>query len=197
MSDAERPTHSRADRCIVWRPRGTPPDRELLDALARRSLVITHCQDPFGAVGALCGERTVSGALVLLIVDPAKLARVSEVVNAARRYSPRAVFWEFDSTSRRLRAFVPADTAATSAAAPRAVREVSAHPRAEPKVSIARPAPLSAPHLKLAGEGPLPPACEEAEALSAGKDAPQPVRQVLTDEELAMLLSPGPIRGNG
>lgn len=132
---------------------------------------------------------------MLLLVNAASLERLPEVLAAAHRYAPTAVVWEFDTVARRLHAY----GAPPAAIRPAQSMPLAAAPATEPKLAITRPSRVGPPKLKLAGEGPLPPAPEsEVEPpLSAGRAPTQPVRQVLTDEELAMLLSPEPIRGNG
>jgi len=157
-------------------------------------------------------------AAVLLLCDPDRLDRVGEMATLAERYAPRAKCWVFDSTSRRLRGATGEDnarwnspevrngaglrnTGSSDSAPAQAVRLPASGlpaPGTSPTSAVARRS--GPPALRLSGSGPLAPRPDEDAAampdkiMPNGLSGPPPASHVpaglLSDEELAMLLSP-------
>ncbi len=203
------------DRCVLWLVPGRTPDAELLGALDRKGLLVETAADPYGALGRICAasRSAHSRASVLLFCDPRDLAHAGDVARLAERYAPRAKAWIFDSTARSLRAASSEDFAAWTepkvqvpsgevvepgpGRPPRAVAARMPRPAAHP---AAAHRPRAAGGLKLSGTGSLPPLPEIDEsqtpdktagaAMPDGEPGTSTPAGLLSDEELAMLLSP-------
>lgn len=226
----EASSYSKA-RCVVWHPRGRPPRPELAAALDRPGLRFVRCESALQAFAHLT-TRQGPWALaphelgVLILVEPDRLEGLVGVIDVVDRYNPAAAVWQFDPASEpRLRSVAPADLShwRTQHVQPAEsdVRPALQEPVREerPPAASARP---SAPGLRLAGEGPIPPEYRPPDASApphphpdvkpaprtepaprAGQDqgagpaarapepseGPQPIVPLLSDEELAMLLS--------
>jgi len=205
------------DRCVLWISRGQRPDSELLGALDRKGLEVEVCADPFEALARVCvasragNDRSAARASVMLLCDPETLDRVGEVTRLTDRYAPRARLWVFDSGSRRLRGAgkeetdrwsgtemrSPADPAGPTRG-PIGAQGARPTPRSEPRPSPHAAARPNTPALRLSGNGSLPTRPDDGEekpdksrATEAGPSEPAPAGPagLLSDEELAMLLS--------
>ena len=92
---ADAGTTALRTRCVIWHPAGhLPPDR-LLDALRRRGIEPT--QTDRGAVALahlsrLHRDDTIEVAIALLL-EPERLDRPFELLQAMELYTPRAVAW--------------------------------------------------------------------------------------------------------
>lgn len=155
-------------RCAVWHAPGVAPPEDLLRALSGRGVWATAVTSAYLALAECCAVPSDRAALVM--VDPEGSlpdGRVRAIVEAMGKYAPSSPIWVYDERStHRLRAYVPAPTPSITSG------------------PIRRP--MSPPRLRLAGDPGIEPG------------APMPVPELkgagslLTDEELAMLLSDEP-----
>lgn len=164
---------------------------ELERVLERRSVSTRRCEDSYHAMAELVmlarerGMASRGEPTVVVVVEPERSSSADELYDAAVRYAPHVVFWEYQGgASPRLSAY-------------RGKPRTSAAPIAPPAVNAPS---ASSPPLRLAqdAEESLPDAAPSAEHVS-GADRPAAVtrRPSLTDEELSMLLgSDGPRPGN-
>ncbi len=166
-------------------------------------------------VAKATSESAAGRAAVLLACDPDKLDRIGEVVKLAERFAPRAKAWVFESSTRRLRGATTEDTArwetsvvrvtvaargAAERAAPVRAAIAGSGPSAGPSRASMPVIKNAPPSLRLSGRGTLPPAPDDGAPTTPDKGAPpgaapgssprQPPSSQLSDEELAMLLSP-------
>jgi hypothetical protein len=98
-----------AARCVLWC--AAAPPTELLDALARRRVIVTQTTDPYRALATLCRLHAGRDGVppVLLLVQPSRPA-AADLARAAWTYAPRAAVWMFDPSSNpQLRGVVEAD----------------------------------------------------------------------------------------
>ncbi len=194
-------------RAVVWTVPGGEPPPELLAALSRGNLGVERVSSPYLALAHLCrlqrtagsDPRTASGALVL--VSPERLACPGHVCDAAARFAPRTRLWMYEPGSNRgLRAIVQEDvdswlkTPASIEAKPVVVMKAAPNqggpaPRALPLRSPdSRTKAESGPKLRLAGESLVQEVAQSADEVDKGDRRP---REVLTSEELEMLLDDG------
>lgn len=156
---------------------GGPPSG-LMQSLQKRGLTTVCCTDPFAALehlcaGPSCGPKRVGEGSALVIVEPAHVPRAPELAEAAERYAPAAPVWRYDSQATpRLAAYTPPA------------------PPSKPPQAQHTPSKAATPPLKLAGDGPAPEASEHLEP-------PRSAREILTEDELAMLLADDPEEGPG
>src|SRR5688572_7396029 len=165
--------------------------------MASRGIEVAHATTPYAALAELCrGDRTASGPQraaprSLVLVEPGTLGREAEVVRAASRYAPGAVIWAFQAgPAPTLRAVSEAD-----------LRTWGGH---EPEVPDSPDPPWTHTHrngtrphagLRLTDDPPVarpadPQATDgRAGAPDASEEHPAPVRHILTQEELEMLLA--------
>lgn len=216
-----RPTQHNDALCVLWHPREQSPDPALVESLRRKGLRTIACDNPIEVAAWMCtmGGRKASAQhvttdphassvtaspvasplsqsgslrpMVLLMDRPSDLLGAADMMATMARYAPASVCWVHDpAASPRLRIIpwkkdaAPAPAHASSPAPP------SSH---------VQPAAPFTHTLRLAGEGPV--SLDPNPAISPAKpDLPQVVtlartpRDILTDEELAMLLgdAPGP-----
>jgi hypothetical protein len=208
-------------RCVLWRPPHIQIPQDLLASLQRRNIAITDCTDGFAATAHLCRlQHTGRDPFVLLLVSPGHLPEAAEVLEVAARCAPHAARWWYDARSNpRLRQVTEEDIAAWAPAPPPSI--ASAFTAVEP-LGPRRPAPAPSssgggpPALRLTrdGNGTKAPAAEpkagparngsgphlSGPAADESENPPRPPSTLLTNEELAMLLSddiptPRPARG--
>ncbi len=178
---------------MVWHPPGIVVDRELLETLAKKNVYISaRATSEFAAFAQVTLDcrgiaEGVVGASMLLVVEPRRVPAAGDVWRLIHRHGMRTVVWAFDSASSpRLRPYEPAPTPFESAqpkplfGSPSPATGANVAARA---VSASR-VPIGPPKLRLAGEG------SEA-AAGVAKASPS----LLSDAELAMLLSDEPLRG--
>lgn len=99
-----------AARCVLWCAAAAPAD--LLDALARRRVIVTEAADPYRALATLCRLHAGRAGVppVLLMVEPASARRSADLARAAWTYAPRAAVWMYEAGSNpTLRGIVEAD----------------------------------------------------------------------------------------
>lgn len=154
---------------------------------------------------------------MLILVEPERLSDLIGVIDVVDRYNPAAAVWQFDPAGEpRLRAVTADDLShwRTQHAPAMEPERQSQNPRDGLSPAPASPdRPASPPGLRLAGEGPMPPQHRPPDASAPPhphpdvKPAPrpettqrplgapepsegaQPIVPLLSDEELAMLLS--------
>ncbi len=175
--------------------------------MASRGIEVAHATTPYAALAELCrGPRTTSGPhraapRSLVLVEPGTLGREAEVVRAASRYAPGAVIWAFQARpAPTLRAVSEADLRAWE-------RHLSEVPDSHdpPWTHTHRNGTRSRAGLRLTDDPPVAPASADPAATDgragtpeASDDQPGPVRHILTQEELEMLLADGePDAGRG
>lgn len=201
---------SPAARCVLWHAAGAAGAAADLEArLVGRGVEVLHATDPYGAMAELCmaarnGERA-GGAdrahdcvpLSLVLISPGALPLAGELVVAARHHVPAAVVWAYDPTpSPTLRPVAESDIdawlGASGAATPTradVTSDISTVPAA--RVGLPRAHP---PRLRLTDDGAVEASRQRPDdmigpAPNAAQDEDPAPRQLLTQEELAMLLA--------
>ncbi|HVU64417.1 MAG TPA: hypothetical protein VHC70_10600 [Phycisphaerales bacterium] len=198
-------------RCVIWHGATAELPGELLNSLSKRMLRMTVCTDAYSAV-AHCAliERTrraeiKAGSIqplggVLVLVQPAQLARLREAIESLHVHGPSVALWAYDrSANPKLRAVVDEDVASWTARMP-----LSAQPARSTGFGpgVSHPAAAIPARERPAAVGLGGP----AGANGAGKPQPAASPQVsanesnrgrrgaslLTEEELRMLLAPDP-----
>lgn len=161
-----------AARCAVWHAPGTSPPSDLLKALSGRGVSPRPVTSPYLALAECCADPADRAALVM--VDPEGSlpdGRVRAMMDAMSKYAPASPVWVYDERSaHRLRAYVP-------------------EPGAPGGGPVARPS--APPRLRLAGDAGHEVGEGESRVVTPGAGS------LLTDEELAMLLSDEPVGGEG
>jgi hypothetical protein len=197
-------------KAVVWMAPGMQPPAELLSALSKGNLGVERVTSPYTALAHLCrlerssshDGKTASAALVL--VSPERLMNPGQVCDAAARYAPHTRVWMYEpGPNQRLRAVVQEDVEnwlkSPGGVDARPVILAKMPPRTQNPAPAparhpdSRTAPGPGPKLRLAGEGQVQEAAQSAELQGAGdavQGDPSP-RQVLTSEELEMLLDDG------
>lgn len=207
-SAAESPGIGGPYRVALWHPPGVLPPARLMSALQARRIEAVASSSAFAALAEICsvsraarsaGARA-SGSISLIIVHPEHLPEVGQVCRAAERYAPGVRCWMFGpETNPTLRAIVEEDVAGWTGEAALKVVIPKRQPDPEPKPIPIRPKPkvggpdyrtkpVTPPQLRLAGAGSvdLPPEQADAEPAQSGEAKPR--SQLLTPEELRMLL---------
>jgi hypothetical protein len=216
-----RPTPHNDALCVLWHPRGQAPDPALVESLRRKGLRTIACDSPIEVAAWMCtmGGRQSSTApatsnlhpsatqasaarpetgvgslrpMVLLLDRPGDLLGAADMMAAMARYAPASVCWVHDpAASPRLR-IIPWKNDPSPAPAP-----ASSH--VQSSQLHARTAAPAMHTLRLAGGGPVslapqpvvsPIKADPAQVVTLARTP----RDILTDEELAMLLgdSQGP-----
>lgn len=205
-----------AARCVLWHAAGAAAAAMELEArLVGRGVEVVHAMDPYRAMAELCvaakrGDAAPgsNGApervpLSLVLISPGGLPLAGEVVIAARHHVPVAVVWAYEAApTPTLRPVAEADVEAwleasdgASAGRRGATSDIPRESGARATVRRAGP-----PRLRLTDDpvveapGRRPDEMIGPDAHAEGDEDPSP-RQLLTQEELAMLLAddePGP-----
>ncbi len=196
---AERPA---VVHCIVVAPggeAGVPAD--LRESLGKRCAGIEVHGTVFGAMAAAARLRAADASsrkgapTALLVVSPDEVPRAEELVAAIEKYVPRIVRWRYDATATpRLRGFILKREDGEIVREDRSnPREAGAYEASRAGVAFSGEGRLPArPALRLAG---LDDSEFEAAMAAPEAQAPRKPSALLTDEEIAMLLSdeePGP-----
>lgn len=185
-------------RAMVCHAPQTPPPAALLEALKRRAFEVELVPGSHRVVARAVLHRhapaTSGQKLVVVLVEPATLARPSECLEAVRMMPGGVTCWVFDASTGELRAASAVDVGSWSekkrpSATPEAQSSVGTNSAAAPAYqSTAR----AAPALRLTGEW-----SDAAQANTLGSGEPSqdgstanaPANSsLLTDEELDMLL---------
>jgi hypothetical protein len=192
---------------VVWTLPGTEPPEELTGALRRGGLRIERIASPYLALAHLCNlERarpadSLSASAALVLVQPEGLPHAGQVCEIVSRYAPHTRSWMYSITSgQRLRAVTPGDiegwlgvpggvearpVVKSAAASKPNPDSIPILPQAKPGSRTAK-TPVPGPKLRLTEEPPVDPRAETAD--SATGEEPPRTRQVLSPEELEMLL---------
>jgi len=153
---------------------------------------VVRCDSDLRAFAQMCAAHKAGERVTLLLVEPARLSGLAAAVALAAIYAPRAQIWRFEAGAPKpLAAYEPP---ATKVEVPVTLAE-------DPVRMKMPPGP---PRLRLAGEGAVPVARQTepqgaTDTDSAGTHAVSDASSaspLLTDEELAMLLSTEKIRRN-
>jgi hypothetical protein len=86
--------------CVVWSPQGGGDDARLAGALRRPDLETLACDEEFSVVAALAAGGAAKRAAILLLVDPSKLAGLTEALDAAHTRVHPLVIWVFDPAGK-------------------------------------------------------------------------------------------------
>lgn len=203
---------SRRARCVLWCPPDSESQTGLVDALQRHpefDIEVVH--SGYDAFALLCQRAAAAKATgdspILVLVDPPKLTGAVRVMESAAIYAAASATWAFDgSTPPRFRGITLEEVAALThpkPAQPWPGKPTESHteikvagaitgPRpmpvtgADPGIVFSAKVPIDPPQLRLTGSDPVGPPSEGAKA------QPQTTSHLLTDEELAMLLSSEP-----
>ncbi|MBS0196936.1 MAG: hypothetical protein JSR77_09270 [Planctomycetes bacterium] len=206
MPDMAGSTHrpAREARCVVWHERGTELKPELLAALARPGFSVVRCDDEFEAVARVCRFANLekptptgpSAVVILLIVDPRRLAAATTVFESVTRYAPTAAIWMYETGSTpQLRTVRPQDVFAWRRPETpiRPVVGPTGGKAEEPKAAIQESAGQEPPVIEIAQAGMATPPPPVGTIPDAAELSPvQPPPRLLTDDELAMLLDVEP-----
>ncbi|MCB9845100.1 MAG: hypothetical protein H6811_03820 [Phycisphaeraceae bacterium] len=190
--------------CVVLRPRPAPIPPDLRSALIRRGFDLIDCQSPFLALAHVVAmRREKSTPVVLLVVSPTD---ASPLLTTLDRYLPGQPCWQYDqSATPALRALDPGRPT-PSAAKPPAEPSPDEEPLEEEDASIRFPQvryPRDRTHAPAPGyaKGATPPLRLIGPTLPADEpsdpERKDPPQSLLTEEELAMLLSDEPPRSSG
>jgi hypothetical protein len=192
----------------LWHPAGTPPPPKLVGELARRGITVRPVTSPFMALATLCREarRSAGAQVALVLASPEALPDAAAVYDAAMQYAPSARVWLYGPEANpTLRAVIDSDVdrwrggsepGQRAESAPAVVVHPGAMPRPAPRpvaqanagYRTKQPAQAS---LRLSGAGPMDPGRKPADLGGdelAGQEEPARPSQLLTPEELRMLL---------
>lgn len=183
--------------CVLWHAPDCPPSPELTALLAQRGLALETCDNPYAAAARLCRlERTgrarrraaqggleapsapmPQSALVLLLAEPSRLPLREGIIRVLELHAPSTVCWVYER-----------------AAGP-SLRTVELHSLANERPEQDKPVvPNGSNHPRPSRLPQDPPSLTLVTPPPASGPAPQvPINtaNLLTDEELAMLLSDG------
>jgi hypothetical protein len=127
--------------CIVWSPPGGGDDARLAGALRRPDLETLACDEEFSVIAALAAGGAAKRTAILLLVEPAKLFGLGEVLDAAQSRVQPLVVWVFDPAGKPvLREATPDEAKALAS-----TTNLTAPPRKSSAPSTptpAQPAPL-------------------------------------------------------
>lgn len=191
-------------RCVLWHAPGADAPAELEARLRARGIAISSVRGPYAALAELCAAALPADAaangdppqripLSLVLVRPEALAGASAVLRCVEAFVPRAVVWDYDPGP-------PPRLTPTALRAAADDRGSGASPGASDNPAPQRPRPAhdrssSPARLRLAHPGPMEPTRGTPDDMMgpggpAGED-PLPPRQLLSPEEIAMLLDGG------
>lgn len=183
--------------CVVLSPNGVEPSLELLAALDRKELNVLRVRNEFAAMSRVCrllkstvedvrSGRKASG-VILLLVEPKRIAKAPDLVHAVERYAPHAAVWRYEAaTSPRMKPISPDDVSSW-------LESFDTDAGSKPTAQAAKPAP--APKLPIAELEPRP--LNELPDLPVATVRPEPRelgqrrrnREPLSQAELSMLLA--------
>jgi len=184
-------------RCLIVAPRAGDGEYEipddLLRSLRKHDVTVDRRPGVFSAIAAMIDHeklrkrREATEGMALVVVDPERVARADELVGASERYAPSVVCWRYDSHTRlKLHAYqvTPSKEEPESA---------------KPSRSDSAWSGSDAPRLRLTSEdeldGDFEPALDEREASRYGTAVGADATQLLTEDELSMLLGDDPYDG--
>jgi hypothetical protein len=184
-------------RCLIVSPRDASgaheiPD-DLLRSLRKHDVTIDRRPGVFDAIAAMITHeklrkrREAKEGMAMVVVDPDRVPRAEELVGASERYAPSVVCWRYDShTKLKLHAFQITPPKASEPAPP--ARHASSW-------SNGGTTPL-----RLAGGGEFEagfePGLDESDSSRYGSVVGADATQLLTEDELSMLLGDEPFDGS-
>jgi|GEM_PF-6192359 len=183
-------------RCLIVSPMGADgkhqiPD-DLLRSLRKHDVTIDRRPGVFDAIASMITHeqlrkrREAKEGMAMVVVDPDRVPRAEELVGASERYAPSVVCWRYDShTKLKLHAYQVAPPKALEPSAPST--GAGSWGKGEPQ-------------LRLAGEGEyeagFDSSLDESESSRYGTAVGADATQLLTEDELSMLLGDGPFDGS-
>lgn len=197
-------TSGKAATCVLWVAAGQSAPADLVESLRIRGVQLDLRRDGFGVMAGACSSARRARrdeSIMVIFANPMTLAGAADVAKALARYSPRAVRWWFDSTGpRSLRAANDETIETWPTLVTRNERgRTSSTPTEKGEREIMpeiRVRPQGPPKLRLTDD-PMPPV-EGTQGASADASASGTSAELLTAEELAMLLrQPEPPGGAG
>lgn len=184
-------------RCLIVSPKDANgahqiPD-DLLRSLRKHDVTIDRRPGVFDAIAAMITHeklrkrREAKEGMAMVVVDPDRVPRAEELVGASERYAPSVVCWRYDShTKLKLHAYQITPPKASEPVPP-ARREGSWNNG-------------GAPQLRLAGEGEFEadyePGLDDSDSSRYGSVVGADATQLLTEDELSMLLGDEPFDGS-
>lgn len=204
--------------CVLWHGRHDRAPEELSAALNRRGVSVARVVGAYTALAEACRlggrSRTIvagPGSAILVLAEPASLGCAATVARAVARYAPHVSIWVYESGANpKLRALVEEDVEAWERVAVRSDKPAMTADRAPaiaaegPRVRVVRGAgrtgafggsARAAPVLRLTEDDDVDTA--RRSAAPAGDTDEEAPRQLLTSEELAMLLADDERPGTG
>lgn len=182
-------------RCLIVSPRGPEGEHQipddLLRSLRKHDVTIDRRPGVFDAIAAMITHeklrkrREAKEGMALVVVDPERVPRAEELVGASERYAPSVVCWRYDShTKLKLHAY--------QITPPKPAEPVSA-PRAESSWNT-----NGGTHLRLTGaeDYDSEPSLDDNDASRYGSVVGVDATQLLTEDELSMLLGDEPYDGS-
>jgi len=185
-------------RCLIVAPKkpdGTHeiPD-DLLRSLRKHDVTIDRRPGVFDAIAAMITheqlrkKREATEGMAMVVVDPDQVPRAEELVGASERYAPSVVCWRYDShTKLKLHAYQIAPPKPTEPITPKPGKGDGAWGG-------------DSPTLRLAGEGEYEGGFEsgldDSESSRYGSVVGADATQLLTEDELSMLLGDEPFDGS-
>lgn len=176
---------------LLCAPGAPSPPESLRRAIASRDAEIVLRSSPYQAMADLVEHERAfleghrPGALVLIIIDPARLPHAEDLADAAARHTPHSVVWRFSASADPPLAAFPTPPPRDSSPAP-------THVQISPGVAdtiLPRHTQTPKPRLRLAVDDQNI-SHNEGDRAEDGQDGdPEPHRPVLTEQELEMLLS--------
>ena len=176
-------------RCLIVSPKNHDgghdiPD-DLLRSLRKHEVTIDRRPGVFDAIVSMIKHeqlrkrREAKEGMAMVVVDPDRVPRAEELVGASERYAPSVVCWRYDShTKLKLHAYK--------------VRQPMASEPTNPTRGDSSWGAGGSPKLRLAGESEFKPGFEssldESESSRYGSAVGADATQLLTEDELAMLL---------
>ncbi len=167
----------------------------LLSALARRQLKPVVVDQPPGAMVELA-ERPV---LAVVVVEPSGQPRLTELVEAVRRYYPSTACWQFASSANgkarlsqlKLNGRYRDDKVAGRAEKLSKRKHVTAQAKSAADTRMDGSQPAERRKVEVAGSGTQYQQDEKLRMLMSGMRSGSPIRYgLISEEELEMLLAP-------
>lgn len=183
-------------RCLIVAPKNPDGSHEipddLLRSLRKHDVTIDRRPGVFDAIAAMITheklrkKREAKEGMAMVVVDPDKVPRAEELVGASERYAPSVVCWRYDShTKLKLHAYQIAPPKPTESITPKPANETWEG---------------GSPNLRLAGEdefeGQYENSLDDSESSRYGSVVGADSTQLLTEDELSMLLGDEPFDGS-
>lgn len=190
-------------RCVLWHAAGSDAPAELEAKLRARGIEVVSVRGPYAALAEICsaahepdrvaasnGDPPPRRPLSLVLVNPGSLPGAPAVLRCVERFAPRAVVWDYDPGP-------PPRLTPTAQRAAADDRGFDAPVRASdnpPGPGPARDHQPRAARLRLTDPGMMdPPHATPDDMMGPARPGREgdPPRQLLSAEELSMLLDEG------